>query len=64
MTLGRYMDDLLLQRAQQMLLSSEESISRIAEQLGFCDQFYFSRYFRQRLQETPSQYRRRLRMKI
>lgn len=64
MTLGRYMDDLLLQRALRLLLSSEESIGRIAERLGFCDQFYFSRYFRQRRQETPSQYRRRLRVGI
>lgn len=60
-TPARYLDGLLLQRAQQLLLSSDEPIGRIADVLGFCDQFYFSRWFRQHRQETPSAYRLRLR---
>ena len=64
MTLGHYLDSLLFQRAQQLLLSTDDSIGLIADQLGFCDQFYFSRYFRQHQGETPSQYRKRLRVRI
>lgn len=60
-TPARYLDGLLLQQAQQLLLSSDDTIGRIAERLGFCDQFYFSRWFRQHRQETPSGYRQRLR---
>lgn len=56
--LGGYIDMMLLQRARQLLLSSDLTIGQIAEQLRFCDQFYFSRYFRQRQGITPSEYRR------
>ena len=63
-TLGHYLDGLLLQKAQQLLLSTDDAIGRISEQLGFCDQFYFSRYFKQRWQETPSRYRQRLRNRL
>jgi AraC-like DNA-binding protein len=62
MTLGRYIDNLLLEKARQLLVTTDDPIGVIAERLGFCDQFYFSRYFRQRQHETPSQYRRRLRV--
>ncbi len=64
MSLGQYMDELLFQKAQQMLLFSDNSLAQIAEDLGFCDQFYFSRYFKQRQSEAPSLYRRRLRKSI
>ena len=56
--LGGYIDDMLLQRARQLLLGTDLTIGQIAEQLCFCDQFYFSRYFRQRQGLTPSEYRR------
>ena len=39
-------------------------IAEIAEQLDFCDQFYFSRFFRQRQGETPSRYRRALKTQL
>lgn len=56
--LGGYIDAMLLQRARQLLLTSDLTIGQISEQLRFCDQFYFSRYFRQRQGVTPSEYRR------
>ena len=58
MTIGAYVDALLLDRAKKLLVGSEMTIGQIAESLRFCDQFYFSRYFRQRQGATPSQYRR------
>ena len=58
--LGAYMDSLLFQKAQQLLLFSDLSIGEIADQLEFCDPFYFSRYFKLHQKETPSRYRRRM----
>lgn len=58
-TLGRYIDDLVLQEACRQLASTDRTIGTISDALLFCDQFYFSRYFKQRLGETPSQYRRK-----
>ena len=64
MTLGQYLDTMLFQRCQQMLLFSDDSIGVISDKLDFCDQFYFSRYFKQRQQETPSRYRKRMKSSI
>ena len=63
LTLGRYLDSMLMQRARELLLT-DQSIAEIAEQLDFCDQFYFSRFFRQRQGETPSRYRRALKAQL
>lgn len=61
MTLGSYLDKVLCQSACRMLLSTSLPISQISEELGFSDPFYFSRYFKRMLAETPSAYRKRLR---
>ena len=58
MPLGAYIDTMLFQKAQQLLLFTDDSIGAIADDLGFCDQFYFSRYFKNHQKQTPSQYRR------
>ncbi len=63
LTLGRYLDSMLMQRARELLLT-DQSIAEIAEQLDFCDQFYFSRFFRQRQGETPSRYRHALKAQL
>ncbi len=59
--LGAYIDRMVFQRARQLLIFSETAIGEIADQLGFCDQFYFSRFFRRIQGETPTQFRRRIR---
>lgn len=59
-TLHQYVEDLIFQSAQTMLLQTEMPLGCISEELGFCDSFYFSRRFRQRYGEPPSVYRRRL----
>lgn len=58
-TIGRYIDDLLFFTAQKLLQKSEWSIGQISESLGFCDQFYFSRRFKERYQITPLKYRKK-----
>lgn len=59
MSIGSYREQLIMGRARQRLASGEQSIGEISEELGFCDQFYFSRYFKERQDETPSSYKRR-----
>ena len=60
-TIGQYMDDQLIQAAQWKLLRTGDSVEKISTQLGYCDQFYFSRRFRQRSGESPLQFRKKLR---
>lgn len=58
-TIGKYIDDLLFFTAQKLLQKSEWTIGQISESLGFCDQFYFSRKFKERYQITPLKYRKK-----
>ena len=59
MSVARYIDDLLMFEARRMLVSEpEKSIGVISSELGFCDQFYFSRRFVKRFSVTPRDYRR------
>lgn len=53
---------LLLQRIQQakfLLVNTDHSISRIAEELSFCNAIYFIRAFKKNTGETPLVYRRK-----
>ena len=59
--LGKYIDDQLMASAQWQLLRTDASIGEISNNLGFCDQFYFSRRFKQLCGETPLQYRKKIR---
>lgn len=54
-----YIENLLMIRAQTMLLYTEHSIGEISSQLGFCDQFYFSRCFKKHFSLSPNEYRKR-----
>lgn len=54
-----YLNHLRMQRAVQLLNSSNLSIKSISEQLGFSDQFYFSRAFAKLHGHSPSEHRRR-----
>lgn len=56
-TPGRYIDDQLMIAAQRRLIQTEDSVGKISEELGFCDQFYFCRKFKQAIGLTPMQYR-------
>ena len=56
-TIGNFID-LCVFRQAKALLRTTMSLEQISQQLGFCDQFYFSRRFKQRHGLTPSQYRK------
>ena len=57
-SLGAYQDKLIFQRASQLLAERQLSLKEISQQLGFCDQYYFSRRFKAQTGMTPSHYRK------
>lgn len=59
MTIGAYLDRLVFFRAAQLLIDPKQSIGEISRQLGFCDQYYFSRRFKNQFGQTPSEFRKR-----
>jgi AraC family transcriptional regulator len=50
---------LRLERAQQLMLATEEPLSQIALACGLADQAHLSKLFRRRVGESPSNWRRR-----
>lgn len=56
-TLGQYISDKRLAIAKDMLANSSLSISEIAERVGFNSQRYFSTFFKERMNMSPSAYR-------
>lgn len=59
-TIGQYIDKQVMLRSRQMLAMQRCSIGEISAKLGFCDQFYFSRRFKEMHNMTPSAYRKSL----
>jgi AraC family transcriptional regulator of arabinose operon len=55
----RYLNHLRMQRAVQLLSTTNLSIKEISDQLGFSDQFYFSRAFTKMHGHAPSAHRAR-----
>jgi AraC-like DNA-binding protein len=54
-----YIIRMRLERAQELMLASPESLSQIALACGHADQAHFTRRFRQQMGETPNAWRRR-----
>ena len=61
MSLGKYIDNMIFLKAKQMLSDPALTIGQISQKLGFCDQFYFSRRFKENSRQTPSEYRKEMR---
>ncbi len=51
-----------IEQSLQLLQSTDMSIAQISAAVGFSDQLYFSRVFSQQMGESPSQYRKKLRL--
>jgi AraC-like DNA-binding protein len=58
---GRYQKRRRLEWACAAIYHGETSLKQIADTLGFCDVFHFSKAFKQEIGFTPSDYRRRVR---
>ena len=60
----QYLQELRLNTAQDLLQSSNLSISEIAYKVGYSDVSYFSKLFRRALSITPKEYRTTVRAKL
>jgi AraC-like DNA-binding protein len=54
---ARYRGTRLIDRACELMQQGALTDRQIAEQLGFCDEFYFSRRFKQVTGRRPRQFR-------
>ena len=52
-----YINSLKLSRAKELLNSGMYTVSEVAEQSGFHDESYFSRFFKKQTGLSPSKYR-------
>lgn len=59
-SIGKYIDDMVFFKAKRLLSREYISINEISQKLGFCDQFYFSRRFKERFGYPPSEYRKKI----
>ncbi|WP_136247250.1 helix-turn-helix domain-containing protein [Halomonas borealis] len=56
-----YIDQQRLKQAMSLLVNGEASIAEIAERLGYCDPFHFSKRFKNITGESPRDYRHKIR---
>ena len=54
----RYVQQVRIREACRLLSEGDETIDRIAGQVGFADRFHFSRVFKQHTNTTPARYRK------
>ena len=54
----RYLTEVRIREACRLLSGTPDSISRIAESLGFANRYYFTRVFKRHTGTTPARYRR------
>lgn len=58
MNFTEYLTELRIKRAKDLLDQASLTISEVAEAVGFSDISYFSKVFKKRTGQTPSQYKR------
>lgn len=58
-SVSEYIDTLVMTKAEQRLRNGTESVAAISDALGFSDQFYFSKRFKQKFGVSPREYRNR-----
>ena len=57
MPLIRYVNCRRIERAKELLVTSEHTLDEIASAIGFCSIHYFSRFFKQKVGISPNVYR-------
>src|SRR5579883_3231606 len=55
-----YLNHFRIEQAQCLLIKTDDSMSTISQEVGFCDQSYFGTVFRKIVGTTPAAYRRRM----
>jgi AraC-like DNA-binding protein len=56
--IGTYLAKMIIHQATVLLADQKLTLKEISQQLGFCDQYYFSRRFKAQMDITPSHYRK------
>jgi len=59
-----YLNHYRIERAQDLLVRTNESMAEISQRVGFCDQSYFGTIFRRIVGMTPATYRRQMTNKL
>ena len=54
----KFIEDVRISKARDLLISTTMSVSAIAENIGFRDPLYFSRVFKNSVGKSPTEYRR------
>jgi AraC-like DNA-binding protein len=57
-TAGKYIDDLVIVEAKNLLRDPSLTIAQVADLMYFSDQFFFSKFFKRYTGITPSEYRK------
>ncbi len=57
-TLNSFIRSKVIYKAIHLLLQSKKTVKSISEDLGFIDEFYFSRFFKKHMEYSPREYRR------
>ncbi len=64
LTPSKYLQEIRLEKAKELLKTSNLSIAEVAYSVGYPDSAYFSALFRREVSFSPSEYRRLVRKKI
>lgn len=57
-TFGDFIQNLRIQKSQELLLNTKWNIMEVAYQSGYEDVYYFNRVFREKMQCSPNEYRK------
>ena len=58
MTYSAYVQQIRLEKAEHLLISSEKTIEEIAENVGYNNKGYFYKIFQEKYGMTPSKFRK------
>ena len=61
LTYSAYVQQIRLERAEHLLVSTDKSIEEIADSVGYHNKGYFYKLFQEKYEETPASYRRHTR---
>ena len=61
--LSVYLKDLRMEKAADLLVSTTQSVSEVAEQVGYLNQSKFAAVFKKQYGQTPLEYRRSIHLK-
>lgn len=57
MTVVGYIHSVRMKTAKELLEDTDMSLRQISERAGFCNEYYFSRFFKEHIGMTPNEYR-------